>query len=105
MRRPLLGLLILGIAGCYPYEDYLADENAATCDWWQRCDMLGPLGYDDVDDCVSEAEGWDAQDPPDCEVYDAGAAKDCVEGLQQMACGEETPEYPAACAQACSAAE
>lgn len=100
MRTALPLLLLLG---CYSQEEFVSDENAAICGWYERCDLIGTLGYDDAADCTAELNAWDEQEPPVCKGYDAGAASECVEGYALIDCeAEGTPTYPAACDDACA---
>lgn len=102
MSGKSIALLLLS-TGCYAYEDFLVDGADATCSTYERCGILPVIGYDNVDDCVADQHTWDEADPPSCETYDAGAAKDCIEEINLASCegGLYTP--PAVCASVCPA--
>ncbi len=94
------------VSGCYTQEKYNEDLAQANCDWYDRCELLTTLGFESVDDCLSEYAAWSDEDAEACEDYDANAAKDCVAGLEALGCGEDRAEnYPAACADVCAQAE
>ena len=102
MSPKSIALLLLA-SGCYPYEDYLVDGAEATCGTYARCGILPVIGYDDVDDCVSDQNTWDEADPPTCETYDPGAAKDCVDEIVAASCDDGLYTPPAVCAEVCPA--
>lgn len=91
---PLL-LVAAGLSACAYGEDVYAEDYAeASCEFTVQC---YPDLHASVEACletVTIGEGTDA-----C-TYDAGAARDCVDGVREMACPEEGafPEFPAACA-------
>lgn len=95
-------LALLTLLACYTQDEFIIDENTAICGWYERCDMLGTLGFDGADDCVAELDAWDSEDPPDCPDYDGGAAKACVEGYATLTCEPDgTPRTPADCEDVC----
>jgi len=98
-----LGLL----SGCYNQDTFTSDLAQATCEWWDRCDLLEVLAYEDVTDCVDEtqSEAIDGQGEDGlCPDFDRGAAKDCVEEINARSCtgGFDTPSV---CELACSSSE
>lgn len=81
-------------AACgYSEEDYVVDEAAAACDFTVAC---YPGLHDSVDDCITTTQ---TVAPAAGCSFDAVAAKECVEGIEAMACPEEgaAPEFPASC--------
>jgi len=90
-------IALLLATGCYSQADYADDASTAICDWYDRCELLEVLTYDDVDTCLA------ALSPPDtgfsCLEYDSAQAKDCVEALESAGC-EETAR-PSACDTVC----
>jgi hypothetical protein len=102
MIQRLITLSALLVGGCYSQEEYLIDQADATCGWYDRCDLLGTLGYASMQECVDEAAAWNEADPPVCEDYDGGAAKDCVRAWQELACGVSPAEYPPECGDICA---
>lgn len=109
LRRPEVPLRLLIavlplLAACISHDEFVSEDVRITCEWYARCDMLGSLGFEDQDDCVAEATAWQAADPESCEVYDAGAAADCLEAKAAYTCGPETEQYPVACDEVCTGA-
>jgi len=95
------------VAGCYNEDKFTADNAQATCEWWDRCDLLDVLDYDDVVDCVtevqSEAEDGQGKDGI-CPNFDSSAAKSCVKEIEERGC-EDGFDTPSICADACTEAE
>lgn len=92
---------------CYNEERFTAELAEATCDWWDRCDLLEVLAYDGVADCVSEteSEAIDSQSETGfCPNFDRNAAKACVAAIYDRSC-EDGFDNPAACEATCPAAE
>jgi hypothetical protein len=102
MTLRLITLSWLLVGGCYSYEEYLIDQSDATCGWYERCDLLGTLGYDSYQECVDEAAAWNEADPEECVDYDGGAAKDCVRAWLELPCGVSPSEYPPECGDICA---
>lgn len=100
--RALIAVCLVS-SGCYTQEEYLTDQADATCTWYERCGNLGTLGYASWQECFDEVSAWDEADPPECAEYDAGMARECVEGISALACEYDPADYPAACASVCGA--
>jgi hypothetical protein len=95
-----LGLL----TGCYNQDKFTTDFAQATCDWWDRCDLLEVLAYEDVPDCVdeTESEAIDGQGEDGlCPGFNSSAAKDCIAAMNERGC-EEGFDTPSVCEEACS---
>ncbi len=91
--------VLLAIA-CYPQDKYTTELNQAKCEAYDRCDLLGTLGFDGVDDCVTEYDAWSEADG-ECLEYDAGNARRCVNGWQDIACETMADDHPQACFEVC----
>lgn len=94
-------LLLSLVMGCYTHEEFLQEDAQVTCEWFERCDMMGSLGYEGLDDCVQEWGAWNEADPPVCEGFDAGAAQDCVDSKAVYTCSDEAEQYATACDEVC----
>ncbi len=83
-------LALLLTTGCYSQTDFADDVATATCDWYDRCDLLAVMTYDDVDTCLA------ALSPPDtgysCLAYSNADAKTCVADLESAGCEDPVPE-------------
>jgi hypothetical protein len=88
------------LLACYSQDTFTAEWNQARCTTYERCDDLGGLGYSDVDACVTAHDGWSEQDDV-CKDFDASAARECVEGWEQLACDALASDHPAACESWC----
>lgn len=92
-------LALLLSTGCYSQAEFADDQATATCDWYDRCELLAVLTYDDVDTCVT------ANGPTDtgytCPAFDASEGQDCVAALESAGCDDLA--LPAACEAACAA--
>ncbi len=108
MTRFLMLCLSLGcLSACYNQERFTAELAEATCDWWDRCDLLRVLAYDNVEDCVSEweSEAIDGQSEEGlCPTFDRGAAKACVAEIQDRNC-DDGFDPPPVCEEACPASD
>jgi hypothetical protein len=86
--------MILAFLACgYPPEDFMADVDAASCQWQADC-----YDYESFEACMDGAEA-SRGDPPDC-AYDADAARECVWEYEARECpegGEGDAGVPAAC--------
>lgn len=86
--------VVLLTAACgYAETDYVIDEAEAACMFTVEC---YPGLYDSVEDCVIVNQN--VAPAAGCS-FDSDAAKECVEGVEAMACPEEgaAPAFPAAC--------
>ena len=95
------------LTGCYNEDKFTADHAQATCEWWDRCDLLEVLDYTDVDDCVAEvqSEAEDGQGTDGiCPDFNSSAAKNCIQEVEDRGC-EEGFDTPSVCADACTQAE
>jgi hypothetical protein len=95
------------LCACYNEERFTSELAEATCDWWNRCDLLEVLAYDSVADCVSEteSEAIDGQvEEGFCQNFDRVAAKACVAAIQDRNC-DDSFDDPAECEKTCIAAE
>lgn len=93
-------LLLLAI-GCYAEDTYTADLNTAKCESYSRCDLLGTLGFDSVDDCIDEYAAWASEDG-ECVDFDRRNAKRCVAGWQEIGCETMAQDHPQACFEVCA---
>ncbi len=91
-------LTLLLTIGCYSQADFADDQATANCDWFDRCDLLAVMTYDDLETCLA-AEG-----PTDtgftCPDFEASQAQDCVEAIEASDCSDLTE--PAACEGVCA---
>jgi hypothetical protein len=100
MRRRALGTRVLGallasvVAGCLSYDAFLEKKSNKYCEELAKCNPETPCEIPAGVDTGSPAE-------EDCD-YDAGAARDCLNGV--WTCDDRFPgfEYPVP-AQACFA--
>ena len=98
----LLILTTMMTVGCYSKSSYTEDVSAAYCTLYDDCDYFKVQQIDDYDDCLTVVA--ERQDPEnlDCD-WDAGAAVECVEAINQMTCDEMYDgDYPLACEQVCT---
>ncbi len=88
-----VALMLLAAACGYAEADYVIDEAEAACVFTVEC---YPGLHDTVEDCVTVTQ---TVAPAAGCSFDSDAAKECVEGLEAMACPEEgaAPAFPAAC--------
>lgn len=88
-----IALMVFAAACGYAEADYIVDEAEAACVFTVEC---YPGLYDSIEDCVTATQ---SVTPPAGCSFDGDAAKECVEGLEAMACPEEgaAPAFPAAC--------
>lgn len=104
MTRFLIAWLSFGcLSACYNQDNFTADLSEATCEWWDRCDLLEVLAYDDVTDCFNETESEAIAGQSDdglCPTFDRGAAKACVSEVQNRNC-EDGFDAPSICEEAC----
>ena len=108
MLRVATGILSFCLmTGCYNGDKFTADNAQATCEWWDRCDLLEVLDYAGVEDCVEEvqSEAEDGQSADGiCPNFDSSAAKACIKEIEARGC-EEGFDTPSICADACADAE
>jgi hypothetical protein len=106
----MIALLLFVSTGCFSPETFVEAKINATCTWYQRCAILVSLGFETdgepdlaecIDDMTANAE-QSGEMGETCEPYDRGAAKDCVDELNDAGC-EDNFSYPAACSEACPA--
>ena len=98
MNRFLLATSLVALTACGMSEDKYNEESIRlSCEFIIECYADLEL-YADVDECIADVTA-DQEDPPEGCEYDAKAAKDCLSGLDEMACPAEgdLPETPAAC--------
>lgn len=93
MHRYAAAAFLLFAACGYSEEAYLEDEATASCAFTVDC---YPGLYASVDECVSLT--YTGVPEAGCS-FDPKAARDCVDGLEELSCpGEgEFPTFPAAC--------
>jgi len=99
----LFGLLLL--AGCYNAETFQTDFVQSTCDWYDRCDLLEILDYEDTQDCVDElfSESVAAQEGDTCPGFNRPEARSCIDELETRGC-EDGFTQPSSCQEACTEA-
>jgi hypothetical protein len=99
----------LVLSGCYSEDDYQEDWTTVNCEWYDDCQLLDTLNYESVEDCVDEGMRKYEQDQEEgvetCPVYDSAAAKECIEGIEALACDERSSNFPQACDEVCTAEE
>jgi hypothetical protein len=98
----LLTLTMMMTFGCYSKSSYTEDVSTAFCTLYDDCDYLEVQQIDDYDACIPVVS--ESQDPEnrDCD-WDAGAAKECVEGINMMTCDDlYDSDYPLACEKTCT---
>ncbi len=84
-------LLLVGCGMSEARFQRRADEE--TCAWMHDC-----FG-DNYDACLSDAEAsWAGIDTSNCS-YDPGAARDCVDGLEELDCPQDDDDagFPYVC--------
>lgn len=101
MKR-LLTLTLLMTAGCYSKSNFTEDVSTAFCTLYDDCDYLEVQQFDDYDECYDNVTVNMDPENQDCD-WDAGAAKECVEGINAMSCDElYAADFPFACNQYCN---
>ena len=101
--RTLSGLVgLFFVAGCYTSETFQTDYVASTCDWYDRCDLLEILDYEDPQDCVDEilSETVDSENGGECANFSRPDARDCIDELEARGC-EDGFTQPSSCLEAC----
>ena len=93
--------MLLLLAACTNAERYTDDLARARCSTYERCDVMGVLGYDDLDHCLELRAGLEV---PDCDVERA-AVSDCVGGWEDIACDALATDQPQACFEVCPSEE
>jgi len=93
----MLVIALMISTGCYSQADYAEERATATCDWYDRCDLLRVLTYDDLETCL-DLEG-PADTGLECPDFDAAEAQDCVEALELADCSDFAE--PEACGAVC----
>ena len=92
--------MILFLLGCIEYEEGMAEQGALHCKLLDVCGELAAVGYENVDDCISDAESqsWIA-----CErsAYDAEDMQACVDGWEAAVESKTCDANPAECASVC----
>ena len=89
-------------SACTLNEDNFAEEFAeATCKYYVDCAQE----FDDVDDCYDDDRFDDVDDV--CPDYDASAASDCIEAMEDIAdnCSSPTFTIPVVCNSVCNDTE
>ena len=94
------------VAGCYGQNRFATDFAEANCLLYTDCEVLDDFGFDSQETCEATTSEAYTKDADGCESYDHKAARDCVDGVNQMIC-EDIPghTYPEACLTACSSDE
>ena len=103
MRRTFGPLSLLFLAGCYNSETFQTDYVASTCDWYDRCELLEVLDYEDTQDCIDEilSETVDGlAGAQSCTNFSRSDAKDCISELDARGC-EDGFTQPSSCLDAC----
>ena len=104
MKQPFTALAFLvSITGCSSHDQYMTNRAEATCAVWERCGLLGVIGYDDFDECFDELydEAAEAEAAAgECPDYDSAAAGRCVDDLNELSC-DSNFETPSACLEVC----
>ena len=98
----MMMIMLAMVLGCYSKESYTEDVSVAFCTLYDDCDYLKVQQIDDYDACISVVS--ESQDPEnrDCD-WDAGAAKSCVEDVNQMTCDDlYEADFPLSCEQVCT---
>ncbi len=101
MNRAAL-VLLTGLGGCLKYEEGMAEQGTLACQLHDACGSLATLGYDTVDECVTDAtnQEWIA-----CQDYSEQHMQACVDAWQAAVdgndCGAED-DPPAVCATVCT---
>ena len=102
--RSTIGLLsLLFLTACYNSETFQTDYVASTCDWYDRCELLEVLDYEDTQDCMDEilSETVDGLAGAQyCTDFSRPDAKECITQLDARGC-EEGFTQPSACLDAC----
>lgn len=93
--------MLLLLVACTNAERYTEDLAEARCATYERCDVLGVLGYDGLDHCLELRAGLEV---PDCEV-ERQAVNECVSGWEEIACDALAAEQPQACFEVCPSEE
>ncbi len=91
--------MLLLLLSCTNAERYTDDLAIARCDTYERCDVLGVLGFDDLADCVDLRAGLEV---PTCSL-DRTASRECVGGWEEITCESMATEQPQACFEVCLA--
>ena len=93
-------------AGCYGQDRFASDFAEANCLLYSDCEVLDDFGFDGIEQCEATTSESYTKESGGCDSYDREAARDCVDGVNQMIC-EDIPgnTYPEACLTACSSAE
>ena len=99
MTGPLhLFLSWVALSGCYTQNRYQGDQAEALCQLYESCGYLESVGVTTYKECVNVMSGGTLQ----CDGYDAGAASDCVDGINTLTCERHAEGYwPSACNEVC----
>ena len=104
MRQVVISLaLLIGISGCSSHDQYMTNRADATCAVWDRCELLGVIGYEDFDECFNELYDESVESEiiaGGCLDYDSAAAASCVDDLNNMSC-DSNFETPSSCLEVC----
>ena len=88
------------LIACITYEEGMAEQGALHCTLLDVCGELVDIGYDNVDDCISDAEGqiW-----PECDksAYDAEDMQACVDSWSAAVDAKACDAAPAECTSVC----
>ena len=91
--------MLLLLLSCTNAERYTEDLAIARCETYERCDVLGVLGYDDLEGCVDLRAGLEV---PECSL-DRATSRECVSGWEEIDCESMATDQPQACFEACLA--
>jgi hypothetical protein len=89
--------MLLLLLSCTNAERYTEDLAEARCATYERCDVLGVLGFDGLDHCLEIQAGLEV---PECDL-ETSAAKECVSGWEDISCDNMATEQPQACLDVC----
>ena len=91
------------LCACYQADSFQSDWSESTCEWYNRCDLLEVMDYDDPEDCAAEhlsARIDEQQSNEACPTFDRNAAKECIEAIDSKGC-ESGFDQPSSCELAC----
>ena len=102
LMKPVMMISLLMSVGCYSQSSYTEDVSVAFCTLYDDCDYLEVQQIADYDECIDVVSVSHDPENRDCD-WDAGMAKDCVEGINQMTCDDlYDSDYPLACDKTCT---
>ena len=96
-------VLLVFTFGCSNHDQYMSDRADATCAVWERCELLGVIGYENFNECFAELhdEALEAETiSGGCPNYDSAAAATCVDDLNSLECDSDF-ETPDSCLEVC----